>query len=314
MYVVGIDENGLGPRLGPMITTAVTIDFGDAYDAKKWRKRGLARGLTDSKATASSRRMGFAESVALAVAALSVNATANSDRLASAFIGSLHLDGDVGLRAPCPTSATSALCHGHDLELPAFGGSLEEGMDAIRPLVVGRSTLRIARVRTVVNCVGVLNREHAAGRNKLVLDLAAMERLSLDSSRSLGVDVHSLCGMIGGIRDVPRYASHIAPESYVAREADTNASCRAYDVAGVGSMRFEIDADSGHLPVALASMVGKYLRELAMARIIGLHRASGPSLESVSGYHDPVTARFVEASAPLRRRLDIVDDCFERRG
>src|SRR5689334_16397011 len=128
MYVVGIDENGLGPRLGPMVTTAVTLAFETRYRPEKWRDRGLSLGLTDSKQTASSTKMAFAESVALGLASLT---EALPETTAASYLGALHLDGDRGLRAPCPTSATRALCHGHDFALPAFGGDAREGREVL---------------------------------------------------------------------------------------------------------------------------------------------------------------------------------------
>jgi hypothetical protein len=54
-----------------------------------------------------------------------------------------------------------------------------------------------------------------------------------------------------------------------------------------------------------------------MARIVRHHRAAaagaGTELPDASGYHDPVTARFVEATRLTRRRSGLPDDCFERR-
>lgn len=307
MYVVGIDENGLGPRLGPMVTTAVTVDVGPRYRAEKWRDRGLALGLTDSKQVASSKRMAFAESVALGTLSLTEAVT---DLRASSYLGALHLDGDLGLRAPCPTPETSALCHAHDFALPAFGGSVDEGRALLAPLLRGATKLRVVRARSVVSCAYVLNESHGAGRNKLVLDLAAMERLALDARGGVGEPVLALCGMIGGIRDVPRFATHLPRESF--EPVEESRSRRAYRVAELGELVFEVDADGAHLPVALASLVGKYVRELAMRRITGMLNAHDASLGAPSGYHDPVTGRFVDASAPLRRKLAIVDACFER--
>jgi ribonuclease HII len=86
-----------------------------------------------------------------------------------------------------------------------------------------------------------------------------------------------------------------------------------YTVADVGQVSFEIDADQRHLPVAFASMIGKYVRELWMARQNHFYRAIVPEMVDVSGYHDPVTRRFIAASADVRRALDIREDCFVRR-
>jgi hypothetical protein len=64
----------------------------------------------------------------------------------------------------------------------------------------------------------------------------------------------------------------------------------------------------------LASLIGKYVREILMDRIAGFYRRelNDPKL-APSGYHDPVTAKFVVQTAKVRRRLSIVKDCFERR-
>lgn len=311
MYVVGIDENGLGPRLGPMTTTAVTLDVGVSYQAHVLCARGVSHGLTDSKAVASSRKMSFAESVSLGLLHV-CGQPMPALTSASSLLAALHLDGESGLLSPCPTPPTRALCHGTDLRLPAFGGSVEVGLQALAPLLRGKGKVRGVRVRSVISCVGVLNGALASGRNKLVVDLAAMERLAMDARERCGEPVSAICGMVGGIRDVPKFATHIEPGRYVPLELSTTR--RAYRVEGLGSLAFEVDADANHLPVALASIVGKYLRELGMLRIVGFHRADGDGLGSPSGYHDPVTARFVDATRPIRARLAIVDDCFERRG
>jgi hypothetical protein len=59
-------------------------------------------------------------------------------------------------------------------------------------------------------------------------------------------------------------------------------------------------------------MIGKYLRELIMERQNRYYLERDPLLRRVSGYHDPNTKDFVERSLPLRERLGITKECFER--
>jgi hypothetical protein len=66
------------------------------------------------------------------------------------------------------------------------------------------------------------------------------------------------------------------------------------------------------LLVGLASLVGKYLRELLMGHIVDRYRETDATLPRASGYHDPVTARFVLETATIRRQQEIPDICFER--
>ena len=116
--------------------------------------------------------------------------------------------------------------------------------------------------------------------------------------------------MVGGIRDYPSYFEHLRGRELFVLEQTAKAS--RYRSPGLGTFSFEVDADARHLPVALASMVGKYVRELAMERQNRFYASHDAELPRASGYHDPVTRRFVDGSRPLRKRLGIVDSCFER--
>ena len=303
MFVVGVDENGLGPVLGALVSTAVTLDV-DVYNAKKLRTIGLRSGITDSKKSGGFGRMALCESVALAlVESLSGKPCTDVDTLLDA-IGERGL---APLQAPCPSS-TRAQCWGHALALPAYGGSADAGGVLLRALAK-RGVVPV-RARTTVSCAGVLNAQLARGVNKLVVNLSAFERLVLDARAATGEgELLAVCGMIGGIRKYEGYFRHFL----LARAHPAVRGCCAYDVPGVGEVRFEIDADDGHLPVALASMLGKYVREITMDRQSRYYRALDAALPAASGYHDPVTKRFVAESKALRVSLGIVDDCFARR-
>jgi ribonuclease HII len=306
MLVMGVDENGLGPRLGPLVATSLTLETG-RYARSVLSERGLRLGLTDSKETGGFGRMGFTESVALAL----LRATDGGGELGSADRLLSRVFPEVGprLRACCPDAPTAEQCWGVDLTLPAFGGDPALGEELLERLV-GRSRLRIVDVESRIACAGVLNAKSAAGRNKLDVDLELFEDL-LDSVRSRhGTPLLVVCGMIGGIRD---YASRFRRFDAARVQALAGRhGQRRYAVEGLGEVRFEVDADARHLPVALASIVGKYVREICMRRIGEFYRRDDPGLSLASGYHDPVTTRFIRATERSRRRLGIAQDCFRR--
>ena len=77
-----------------------------------------------------------------------------------------------------------------------------------------------------------------------------------------------------------------------------------------GRVSFIRDGDASHLPIAVASMVGKYLRELAMRDINTLLDA--PNVRPASGYRDKVTARFIAQTEAARDRIGIKPECFLR--
>jgi len=306
MLVMGVDENGLGPRLGPLVATSVVLRT-NGYRRAALCARGLRFGVTDSKETGGFGRMAFTESVALALLG---HRAQGHPTTADALLERLWPSSRAPLRRRCPDERTAAQCWAVDLSLPAFGGDPEVGAELIDRLI-GRSELRVVDVQSRIACAGELNASHAEGRNKLDVDLALFEELIESARARLGEPLLAICGMVGGIRD---YGSRLSRfDGHRVHPLPGRRTQRRYRVDGLGEMRFEIDADARHLPVALASIVGKYVRELGMLRIGEFYRRTVPDLELASGYHDPVTGRFIERTRTSRRALGIAADCFARR-
>ncbi|QDU40560.1 Hypothetical protein Mal4_49180 [Maioricimonas rarisocia] len=83
-----------------------------------------------------------------------------------------------------------------------------------------------------------------------------------------------------------------------------------YRVAGC-DVTFTMKAES-HFPVAVASMVAKYLRELEMERFNRFWRQFLPDVRPTKGY--PVDARrFLQEIAPTQRELEIAETILWRR-
>jgi ribonuclease HII len=306
MLVTGVDENGLGPRLGPLVATALTVET-PRYARSALCERGLRLGLTDSKETGGFGRMGFTESVALALLGVSRE---GAPRSADGLLDRVFPGAQRRLKSCCPDAATEQQCWGVDLALPAFGGDPSFGLSLLERLV-GRSQLRLVGVESRIACAGMLNARSSSGQNKLSVDLELFEDLIESVRRPRAAPLLVVCGMIGGIRDYASRFRRFAPGRV--RPLSGRRGQRRYAVEGVGELRFEVDADARHLPVALASIVGKYVRELSMRRIGEFYRLGDPGLALASGYHDPVTTQFIEATELPRRRLGIVQDCFRRK-
>jgi ribonuclease HII len=307
VLVVGVDENGLGPRLGPLVATAVALDVSPrGYDPRRLKRAGARVGVGDSKVTSAFGAMAHAEGLALALVERLDGCAPES---ADALLAAVALDPVQRMRSPCDDESRPQ-CWGAPMPLPAFGGDVAAGRAILARLE--RAGARPVRARSAVACVRVYNRELARRGSKLCVDLELFERLLLDARGALGRDVTAICGMVGGIRRYPSYLARVEVASL--ETVEESASRSVYRAAGLGELRFEVDCDAGHLPVALASMLGKYVRELLVERQGRFYRGHHPELPAASGYHDPVTARFVAGTADLRRRLGIADDCFERTG
>jgi len=138
-----------------------------------------------------------------------------------------------------------------------------------------------------------------------------MERLALDARGRAGQDVVAICGKVGGFN---RYPSAFGPLNGRLHAVVQEGRARSeYSVPGLGRIAFVRDADDSHLLVSMASLVGKWVRDLLMARVVRYHRESVPDLPDASGYHDPVTTRFIESTRLVRERRGLPDECFARR-
>ena len=302
--VVGVDENGYGPRLGPLIATAVLIEV-PAYDRAELQRAGMAAGVRDSKQVSAFGKMAHAESLALGLLEqLHGETFADVDGLFS----KLCLDDLPSLRAPCP-SKSAPQCWGPQLALPAFGGDPARAA----PWLASMEGLgvQVQHASSAALCARRFNDELDAGVSKSVVDLGLFERLLLDARAAADGDLVAYCGMVGGMLHYPKHFRALC-EREVTPVVETRAQ-RAYEIAGLGQVSFEVHADDRHLPVALASIVGKYVRELWMERQNRFYQGHDPSLRRASGYHDSVTTAFMDGTAALRARRGIADDCFLRR-
>jgi hypothetical protein len=165
-----------------------------------------------------------------------------------------------------------------------------------------------------------LIRARQGGKYRFLSVLQAMVSLLLDMRQHSGRDLTAICGKVGGMSDYPRFFGPLSGRLHSELGVSRNES--GYYFPGLGEVRFVQDADARDPLVMLASLIGKWVRELLMARIVRFH---GPgtqtdegsdeaeaAAEPVSGYHDPRTSQWVTATATRRRALRVVDECFER--
>jgi ribonuclease HII len=301
-YRIGADENGLGARLGPLVVTGVLARVtatGNATLARRLPKK-IRADLGDSKALVSHGNVALGEAWARALA---------GQRLASPapLFDALSLEGASALREPCPSHVE------HQCWRPAAESftAEDEMVERVAGHVRWLSTrgVEITGVRTSVLCTKVLNEARSQGKNRFVSDLHAMERLVLALREQAGDDVLAVCGKVGGMNDYSRFFGPLSMRLHAVLAQGRKSS--DYRFPGIGELRFVRDADAKDPLVMLASLVGKYVRELLMGRIAAFYE-HGSEVSSPSGYHDPATARFVDATALVRKKRRIPDSCFER--
>jgi ribonuclease HII len=305
-FLIGADENGLGSRLGPMVVTAVLAEVdeqGQRFLSRKLPKR-MRADLDDSKRLMSHTDVAVGEAWARAL-------TGGQARTPAELFEQLSLEGSNKLRQPCPKAA-GGQCW--SVEREAFDASQEQLAKVNKHLItLAERGVRILEVRSSVVCTQVLNDNRASGINRFVSDLHAMERLILALWKRAGAPVQAVCGKVGGIGQYGKFFGPLAGwlhATIVEGQAES-----AYQFPKLGQIRFVRDADASAPLVMLASLVGKYVRELFMSRIARHYPGhDDPELPRPSGYHDPVTSAFVERTALVRKQRRMPDRCFEREG
>ncbi|MBX3192657.1 MAG: hypothetical protein KF819_37075 [Labilithrix sp.] len=309
-HFVGIDENGMGPRLGPLIVTSVLAEASSDAGAKlvasrpSQAGRAIAKRIGDSKKLVGFDDSALGEAWARAIAARAgVTATTPAE-----LIAAIGLDAEGTLRALCPSHHVD-LCWAHDGE--AFVADDKAVRTCAQDLErLEAKGVRIVRTRVAVLCTRRLNEGVARGLSRFDLDLHTMERLTLDARDAAGGEVHALCGKVGGF---DFYPARFGPLSGRLHTTIVEGRARSeYQLPGVGRMAFVRDGDDTHLIIGLASLVGKWARDHFMRRVVRFHREGGAELPDASGYHDPVTARFIAASAIVRKNRRVEAACFER--
>ncbi|MCA9291282.1 MAG: hypothetical protein KDA25_09140 [Phycisphaerales bacterium] len=104
------------------------------------------------------------------------------------------------------------------------------------------------------------------------------------------------------------------PESHITiiAETDTVSRYRMEDGDRALTVSFETGGEDRHLPVALASMVAKYARELLMARLNRFFQGHLPELKPTAGYVQDAR-RYLADIEPVIRDLGIARDALVRR-
>jgi ribonuclease HII len=306
-FRIGIDENGLGARLGPLIVTGVLARVDERGERLLRRKlpQRLRGDLDDSKRLVSCRDYSLGEAWARAL--VEAPTPASSPRPASPvdLFAELSLEGLPALRAPCPDTAEPQCWHTEGEAFMADDEQLTRVRGHVAYLRERGVDLRLARSSVV--CAFRLNEQKARGITRFTADLHAMERLVLHFREAAGAEVRGVCGKVGGIAEYPKFFGPLAGRLHVTLEEGRKAS--VYRFPDLGEIAFVRDADASDPLVMLASLVGKYVRELLMGRIARYWRANQ---ELPSGYHDPVTTRFVEETAAARKKRRLPVTCFER--
>ncbi len=302
-WFAGIDENGLGPRLGPLVVTGVWATS-DGYNPRTMAE-AVARpfDVRDSKQVFSQRGLARGESAALSlICAISGDLPETGGDLVR-MLDPVRSGSDL----PCIAHGALPMCDTRELKLPLYSQreEIEKRAFGLGEALAGLG-IRERGARCMVMCPFEMNTLMRAGRSKLDVDLQMFMTVARDIRAARPVDGTMVCGKVGART---RYASLVGPGTVTLAERREMSS---YDVAGLGRVHFVLDADDSDPLVSMASLVGKYLREVIMHAIWQTARRLVGEIRRPSGYHDTVTTSFIERAGAAMREAGACPDCIER--
>jgi hypothetical protein len=316
--LVGIDEAGYGPTLGPLVVAASLWRVAPRHvEADLWQvlspclARSVRRG--DDRLAVDDSKCAFDRKKGIATLERTVLAFVQSAGLPCGTLGELL----VGLGGD-GRAATSTLPWERDLEHPLpldpARSRCEHAGERLRTCMAQEQAVCIGLSARVLTA-DAFNRRVAQTRNKAVVLLEQVLDLLASATRAAAgdQDVHVRIDRLGGRSDYRELLLAAFPGRHV-HERELSPRASRYRLASARSdwfVEFLVDADQRHLPVALASMLAKYLREVLMERFNAFWRRWLPELRPTAGYYEDAQ-RFLAEIGPILPRTGIPPASFIR--
>ena len=218
-----------------------------------------------------------------------------------------------------PGSADAASCYpwyvSGNGSLPRCMGATDVALSGnALSVAMGEASVRPVGLRSEVVFAGEFNRLVEATRNKAVGLFSVTARLLHRVWRKAeGGRARVYVDRQGGRTHYRRLLQQLLPgrEMKVLSESDAGSAYRVTDARRTVEFVFSASAEDRHLPVALASMTSKYLRELFMERLNAYWSAEVPGLSPTAGYFTD-GRRFYEQILPAVQRLGAVESMLYR--
>ena len=300
-WVVGIDEAGYGPILGPLVQAAIAVKLPDA-DAAGWEtlrpwvrrhaEKDKTRLLVDDSKLVNSGPHGLKKLEAGLAALLGLRDTTFGGWLDAHAVAHVVTE-----------------MRGEAWFDPAEALPLHPAPPDLRPALAEVGVEVFALAVKLVPAPSFNRTVAVSGTKSTVLNIGVTGLLGAIGERLPGTDpVEVVCDKLGGRNAYGPLLQGAFPSGRVVAEHESADEGR-YRIEGLSRdvrVAFRPRADGESIAVALASMTAKYLREVSMRQFNRHWQTHLPALKPTAGY--PVDgARFYAEIAPLLAGLNLAD-------
>jgi hypothetical protein len=336
----GMDEAGYGPNLGPLVVSVVVWEVpGDVSAVDLWQEfdgiispepatNGAHLQIADSKTVYTpARGLTALEAGVLGACALWRRSVADITRDSPGDLAGFELPTTFAKFRELVTAQSAGAesadpwLAGADIEIPhapAASGYTGTWVNRHAPLVEKWDTccrdrgIRLLGIHADVVSPEQFNRhtrEHGSkGQALTEISMRLLARLWREVNGEGTEPALILADKHGGRNRYHDFLPIVFGDCFIRCCAEGTDSSR-YQV-GSTEIRFETKSER-QLPVALASMTSKYLRELSMVLFNRFWTSRLPGLKPTAGYPQDAR-RFRQEIAPLQRELGITDDILWR--
>lgn len=289
VILAGIDEAGFGPILGPLVVSSSTFSLPhNLLTSDLWQVL---------KKSAASKRRHLAGRLLIA----------DSKKAHSKSLGVKHLQRTVLAALKClgeePATLTELLkvlcpdCIGRLSEYPWYKQATEQMIlaDAADKTIASSvlnddlkaNGIKLLQLRSCCLDVAYYNKMVGNVRNKAsVLFTATSQLIKNAFDNFAGDDLQIMIDRQGGRVHYRKALQLMFPDMKlkILRESPQNSSYELQRNGRFMRLHFAVGADDRYLPVSLASMVSKYLRELLVYNINRYFTGFGTDLKPTAGY------------------------------
>ncbi|HUG19283.1 MAG TPA: hypothetical protein VMM56_09920 [Planctomycetaceae bacterium] len=306
--VIGVDEAGYGPNLGPLVVTATSWELPDELSVEDFWE--FLHPCVSQNSPSDPDRIHVADSKLVHSSSRGI---ANLERSVSVLLESMGVLSSEWhalrsrLEIATPGLSGEPWFDGRSLSLPVLE---HDGLEALSGSLTDSlkdAGVRSNGTRTCVLTTREFNRRVAdQGSKGVVLSQISLELVA--SLWSPEVKTLVICDKHGGRNRYDDFLQEICEGEFIFRIEEGRA--RSVYRTGRAEFRFQTKAEQ-FFPVAVASMISKYLRETAMELFNCYWTERIPGLKPTKGYPEDAL-RFRRDVEMIRQELGIPDDVFWR--